>query len=174
MKLYQKIDIDNFDTIVNKIKLYLEQKQLIDTDLVGYIPLKLLDMLVCCPELTKSLSKLGFTIQGYAIYRTEPNTNTPVHVDNTTEYTSRINIPILNCDTSSTVFYDADISELKDQKSLNIKYIECINEVEIDRVTIDKATILRINKPHQVIMDMSRSPRICLTVRVLPDPITTV
>jgi hypothetical protein len=174
MNLYQKIDIDNLDIIIDKIKSYLDREQLIDTYLVGYIPLKLLDMLSCCPELVKSLGKLGFTIRSFAIYRTVPETNTPIHIDNTIEYTSRINIPILNCDTSSTVFYDADVLELRDQHSLNIKYIQCINAVEIDRVTIDKATILRINKPHQVLMDINRSPRICLTISVLPDPITTI
>ena len=53
----------------------------------------------------------------------------------------------------------------------NTKYIKCVNSTEIDRVTIDRPTILRINTPHRVEMSETYSPRICLTIRCNPDPV---
>lgn len=169
MKLYQPINIDNCDVIVSKVKTYLEKKELIDTEYTGYIPLNKNELIASCPELVRSLSKVGLTIVGSAIYRTTNNNQSPVHIDHTI-YKCRLNIPIINCEYSSTVFYNADIENTSVQPWDNTKYIKCINAVEIDRVTIDRPTILRINTPHRVEMDLNKSPRICLTIRCDPDP----
>ena len=171
MKLYQFIDIDNQDIIISKIKLYLESKGLINTTRAGYIPLNTGELISFCPELFNSFIKLGLTINGCAVYRTTNNTQSPVHIDNAT-CQCRVNIPIMNCEYSSTVYYNADIKDVRKQDYNEIKYIECTNAVEIDRVTINSTIILRINAPHQVIMDETKSPRICLTVRCNPDPVT--
>lgn len=176
MKLYHKFDIADFDTIVEKLKSYLVSEGLVENSKNGYIPLDLVEVKTICPELISVLKDMNFIVLGVAIYKTSAEEILPpVHIDNVPNnaYSSRVNIPIMNCETSSTVFYDADILEARTQDE-HIKYIQCVNEVEIDRVTIDKPTILVINKPHQVLMDLTRSPRICLTVRVYPDPITTV
>jgi len=77
----------------------------------------------------------------------------------------------MNCQYSSTVFYQAEIEQVKQQENFDLKYIQCINAVEVDRVTVDQPTILRIDHPHQVIMDEGKFPRICLTVGCYPDPV---
>jgi hypothetical protein len=171
MKLYQPINIDNYDVIVSKVKSYLEKKELINTEYAGYIPLDRDELINSCPELARSLFKFGLFIAGSAIYRTTNNTQSPVHIDYVT-YECRVNIPIINCEYSSTVFYNADIENTLIQPWDDTKYIKCINAVEIDRVTIDRPIILRINTPHRVEMDTDKSPRICLTVRCNPDPVT--
>lgn len=171
MKLYQPINIDNYDIIVSKVKNYLEKKELINTEYAGYIPLNKNELISSCPELVRSLFKFGLFIVGFAIYRTTNNTQSPVHIDHVT-YECRVNIPIMNCEYSSTVFYKADIENTLVQPWDDTKYIKCINAVEIDRVTIDRPIILRINTPHRVEMDSSKSPRICLTIRCSPDPVT--
>jgi hypothetical protein len=171
MKLYQSIDLDHCDIIISKVKDYLEKKELINTSYTGYILLDKNELVKSCPELARSLLKVGLTILGSAIYRTTNNTQSLVHIDNVT-YECRVNIPIMNCEYSSTVFYNADIENTLVQPWSNIKYIKCINAVEIDRVTIDRPTILRINTPHRVEMDTNKSPRICLTIRCSPDPET--
>lgn len=172
MKLYHKFDIDNLDIIQSKIKSYLKDNNFIDTDANGFIPLNLDDIKDACPELLQHLSSMNFNVISVAIYKTTSTMPAPpIHVD-AAPYLSRINIPIMNCETSSTVFYKADILETKTQHTgPKVQYVECINAVEIDRVTIDKPTILVIRQPHQVIMDLTKSPRICLTIRVDPDPI---
>ena len=170
MKLYQFIDIDNYDNIVSKVKNHLEKKELINSKYAGYIPIDKNELIEICPELISSFFKLGLTIIGSAIYRTTDNTQSLVHIDYT-PYKCRINIPIINCEYSSTVYYKADVKEVRHQEHSNVNYIECINAVEIDRVTINNPIILRINTPHRVIMDETRSPRICLTIRCDPDPV---
>ena len=169
MKLHQRIDIDNLDTIIPKIKTYLERKNLINTSEVGYILLSKNELILYCPELFRSFLKIGLSISSVAIYRTTKNGQSAVHIDNT-PYQCRINIPIMNCEYSSTVFYTADDDEIQQQNYNKLTFMKCKNPVEIDRITIDSPTILRVNVPHQVIMDETRSPRICLTVRCEPDP----
>jgi hypothetical protein len=170
MKLYQFIVIDDYNIIVSKVKNYLEKKELINTEYAGYIPLNKNELINSCPELVRSLLKFDLFIDGAAIYRTTNNTQSPVHIDHVT-YKCRVNIPIMNCEYSSTVFYNADIENTLVQPWDDTKYIKCINAVEIDRVTIDRPMILRINTPHRVEMDTSKSPRICLTIRCSPDPV---
>ena len=170
MKLYQFIVIYNYNIIVSKFKNYLEKKELINSKHTGYIPIDKNELIKICPELVSSFFNLGLTIVGSAIYRTTGNTQSPVHIDYA-PYKCRINIPIINCEYSSTVYYKADIKEIRHQDHSKVNYIECINAVEFDRVTINNPTILRIDTPHRVIMDEDRSPRICLTIRCNPDPI---
>ena len=170
MKLYQSIDLDHCDIIISKVKDYLEKKELINTSYTGYILLDKNELVKSCPELARSLLKVGLTILGSAIYRTTNNTQSLVHIDNVT-YKCRVNIPIMNCEYSSTVYYNADIGNTEVQSWNNTKYIKCVNSTEIDRVTIDRPTILRINTPHRVEMSETYSPRICLTIRCNPDPV---
>jgi hypothetical protein len=171
MKFYKKLDIDDYDTIVSKIQTYLVLKGLVDTSHTGYIPLKSVELIIACPELSQSLLKLGLTILSCAIYRTTNNNNqSPVHVDFAT-YSCRLNIPIMNCEYSSTVYYTGDKVDIKQQDYNEVKYIEYTNAIEIDRVTVDTATVLRIDYPHQVLTDETKTPRICLTIRCNPDPV---
>ena len=170
MEYYKKINIDWYDDIVSKITTYLKSKGFIDNACTGFVPLDTAEVIANCPELEFSLSKIGLSIRSIGIYSTTPNSRAPIHIDHTI-YKSRLNIPILNCQYSSTVFYTAEIEQVKQQRNNNLKYIQCINAVEVDRVTVDQPTILRIDHPHQVIMDETRSPRICLTVGCYPDPV---
>jgi hypothetical protein len=171
MEYYKKINIEKYDVIVSKIKLYLESKELVDTVHTGFIPLHPSEVIRNCLELQFSLNSIGLKIKSIGIYRTTRNNQSPVHIDHT-PYKSRLNIPIMNCQGSSTVFYEAEIEQVKQQNNFDIKYIRCVNAVEVDRVTVDQPTILRIDHPHQVIMDETRSPRICLTVGCDLDPMS--
>jgi hypothetical protein len=171
MKLYQQIDLDNYDIIVSKVSAYLERKSLIDTTYTGYIPLDKNELVSNCPELVRSLFIMGLKIIGAAIYRTTNNSQSPIHIDYVT-YQCRINIPIIGCEQSNTVYYIADIDNTLNQPWDETKYVKCINAVEIDRVTVNRPTILRVNAPHRVEMNESNSLRICLTIRCDPDPVT--
>ena len=166
---YKRIKIANLDIIVSKIKSFLEKENFINSTDKGYIPLEKISILLNCPEIFQSFSQLGFEIKGFAIYKTFKN-DTPVHVDQST-YKARINIPILNCVGTHTIFYKADTVLPIQQDYKNLELIPCINEIEVDRITIDQPTVIRIDRPHRVLMNEQASPRICLTVRCEPDPI---
>lgn len=171
MEYYKKINIDKYGIIVSKIKLYLESKELVNTAHTGFIPLHPPEVIKSCSELQFSLDSVGLKIKSIGLYRTTRNSQSPVHIDHT-PYKSRLNIPIMNCEYSSTVFYNAEIEQVKQQENFHLKYIQCVNAVEVDRVTVDQPTILRIDHPHQVVMDETRSPRICLTIGCDLDPMT--
>lgn len=171
MEYYKKINIDKYDVIVSKIKLYLESKELVNTIHAGFVQLQISEVVRNCVELPVSLRTVGLKIKSIGIYHTTHNNQSPIHIDHTV-YKSRLNIPIMNCEYSSTVFYNAEIEQINQQKNSDIKYIRCVNAVEVDRVTVDQPTILRIDHPHQVVMDESKSPRICLTIGCDLDPMT--
>ena len=171
MKYYKKINIQNQEIIIEKIKSFLYQKNYIELDLAGFIPLNFSEVIDHCPELINSFLNKKLKITAVSLYKTFNNVTTPVHIDNVKNYYKcRINIPILNCEGTHTVFYKATPINLVDQGHSNISLIRCTNEVEVDRVTIDQPTIIRVDQPHRVIMDEQRSPRIALTVRCDPDP----
>jgi hypothetical protein len=171
MEYYKKINISQYDVIVPRIQSYLENKDMINSAPAGFLPCNAKEIIEYCPQLYFSLIEVGLQIKTIGIYRTTLNSQAPIHIDHT-PYKSRLNIPIMNCQYSSTVFYQADVEEVKQQKNDNLKYIQCVNAIEIDRVTVDQPTILRIDHPHQVIMDEDKFPRICLTVGCYPDPMT--
>lgn len=170
MQYYKKINIQNQETIIEKIKFFLHQKNHIESNISGFIPLNFTEVINHCPELFVSLLNKKLKIISVSLYKTINNSN-PVHIDNVKNYYKcRINIPILNCLGTHTVFYKATPISLVDQGHNNVSLIRCIDEVEVDRVTIDQPTIIRVDQPHKVIMDEQHSPRICLTVRCDPDP----
>jgi hypothetical protein len=170
MQYYKKINIQYQETIIEKIKIFLYQKNYVETDTYGFTPLNFSEVVNYCPELFVSLLSHKLKIISVSLYKSL-NNNNPIHIDNVKNYYKcRINIPILNCQGTHTVFYKATPINLIDQGHNNISLIRCIDEVEVDRVTIDQPTIIRVDQPHKVIMDEQHSPRICLTVRCDPDP----
>jgi len=171
MVYYKKISILNEKIIREKLNLFLDKNNYIQSQDYGFIPLNLLDVVKFCPELIFSLLNKGLKIKAISIYKTF-NNNTIVHIDDVKNlYKSRLNIPILNCENTHTIFYDAVPMPPVEQKHKNLKLIPCFNEIEVDRVTIDQPTIIRVDQPHRVLMDEKYFPRICLTVKCDPDPI---
>lgn len=167
---YKKIIIDDYEEIVESVKTFLTENGYVTSESFGYIPLPAAKMLAYCPKLELSFRSLGLEIKSIAIFKSISRMPTRIHVD-TVEQQSRINIPILNCENSHTVFYKATVLESIPQPYKGIKYNPCVDAVEMDRTTIDQPTIIRVDQPHQVLMDKFNSPRICLTVGTTPDPI---
>lgn len=75
---------------------------------------------------------------------------------------TRINIPIFNCEKSRTIWWKPH-KEKEPQQKMFRTYLpeECD---KIAEVTLDKATLLRVDIPHQVINDGWRMPRMAATI----------
>jgi hypothetical protein len=82
------------------------------------------------------------------------------------ETTNAINIPLLNCDGSTTLFY-----KLKDEKASDVYYSvnDCNghskeNSEEVYRFELNKPAVIRINIPHAV-WNPNIEPRVVATFR---------
>jgi len=82
------------------------------------------------------------------------------------ETTNAINIPLLNCDGSTTLFY-----KLKDERAEDVYYkvIDCgghskNNTEEAYRFELNKPAVIRINVPHAV-WNPNEGPRVVATFR---------
>jgi hypothetical protein len=75
---------------------------------------------------------------------------------------SRINIPIFNCEKSKTIWWKPH-KEKESQQNVFRTYLpeECDKIAEL---TLNKATLLRVDIPHQVINDGWRMPRLAATI----------
>ena len=75
---------------------------------------------------------------------------------------TRINIPINNCEKSRTIWW----KPWKEKKMKRMKF-RTYNSWQCDKIaelTLTKATLLRVDIPHQVINDGWRFPRIAATI----------
>lgn len=84
----------------------------------------------------------------------------------------RINLPILNCDDTKTVFYTANKWEPVTITEPTVYSYHKLENLKIaDSVEITKPTALRTQEIHNVISFNKNKPRITLTCYFDPDPI---
>ena len=171
MLYFKEIDIDFYNEIVEKsIEYVLTQPFLTDKKQNSFFKLDLQSYFKHCPEALVSFTNLGLTPTMVAVYYTVEDSDSPIHIDYPVP-DSRINIPLLNCDSSATVFYESPVTQrVAQENGLNLYLCDPATAVEVARITIKKATVIRVNKPHKVHMFKEGIPRICLTVRFEQDP----
>ena len=75
---------------------------------------------------------------------------------------TRINIPIFNCEKSRTIWWQPHKEKEPEQKKFRTYLPEECDKIA--EVTLDKATLLRVDIPHQVINDGWRMPRMAATI----------
>lgn len=122
--------------------------------------------------LKRMFAPLNITPKKYSLIHATPQTFN-IHAD-AVEENVRINIPILNCEYSSTFFYRVK-SDKAHKALVNPKYIMTHNkrahvsfsqsDVElVDAVKLTKPTLMRIREPHAVGVKKGHHPRVSLTV----------
>lgn len=169
---YKKFNINELDIIISKTLEFLKNDtEILVNNFRGFYPLDNQKFLDFCPEIQKSLTESGFNPVRFNLYKTIKNGDSQVHID-TTAYNCRINIPILNCEDTHTVFYEAEPLKQVVQEN-KLPFILCNQEtaIEVERFTLDSPTVLRTDVPHKVIMNDNKTPRISLTIRCIPDPV---
>jgi hypothetical protein len=99
-----------------------------------------------------------------------------IHIDNYKykNVNARINIPILNTQNTFTRFYTGGIFASVTNPLTNITALRLtdFNGLKlVDKVEIDKPTVMRVNEPHDILKLNSEIPRITLTLGFDKDPV---
>jgi hypothetical protein len=127
-----------------------------------------------CPKLDLGFSRYNLNCTFAVAYIMYNNSHTSIHVDAYSYGEARVNLPILNVTGTFTRFFSGGefkevvnpTTGIRAHKLSNLKNFRLEDKVEIDQ-----PTVIRVNEPHDVIMDMKNSPRITLTLGFDKDPV---
>ena len=171
MKYWQRIKIEYEKEIRERtLELITKHSNILDQSQFkgSFIPMP--------PEFVKFNTAINRAFESYGrecveagVYLMWNNLDAIPHIDYQNAI-ARVNIPLLNCEGASTIFYD-NVQTKTLLLPTGAPYHAVINTDyrEIDRVEIDSPTILRISAPHSVIMNEARAPRLTLTLMLTPD-----
>lgn len=109
--------------------------------------------------------KYPFLSDVYNIYSTRQSIPTPIHVDK--NRSCALNIPILNTDRSSTIFYQADVNGYEDIPE-RVYYLIKSEPNEVFRFTIDRPTLINTKVPHGVLGSGDKT-RIIMSWSIFPE-----
>jgi hypothetical protein len=177
MKYYKKIEIDFYNEVVSDTLNYLKnQKPDIYNRKINatYYILDINEFKEFCPKLDLAFSRYGIVCDFAVAFVMKTNSNSPLHIDNYSKGDARINLPILNTKGTHTRFYTGGtfreiVNPITKVPALSLKNIDGLKRV--DSVEIDQATVIRVNEPHDILMDTNNSPRITLTLGFDKDPV---
>jgi hypothetical protein len=172
MQYYKKIEVDYYDTIIEKTLDFIKTKtdHLDKSKYKGpFINLPHWDFIKHVPEIDWAFRKYGLFFEDANIFLMWDNRDCLPHKDYT-DSIARVNFPILNCQGTRTVFYN----NLKSKRLIlptGAPFYMTMNKdyVEVDSVEMTQATIVRISEGHSVIMNEEQFPRITLTLSFTPD-----
>jgi hypothetical protein len=176
MKYWNYVDIPDWEKLRNQIvefkKVYPKSEELSECwQCYFYDTLK-----KELPDLVAAFATLGLTPRQMILFDNAPNDLEDknhktknavfVHIDardderDETDFdpTNAINIPLMNCESSHTLFFEIDLPEGRHPDDIHVyypEYYQCggmdLNIVkEVDRFTLDKPAVLRVNVPHGV------------------------
>jgi hypothetical protein len=175
--LYKKVNIPNLVTIQQEL-LAVSTTVIKDVDNLTpdfhYIPRTDIENLL--PKTQKYLDQLGLLDRWkyLALITGNQGTSLPIHVD-TIDWTTRsygLNIPVLNCASSFTVFYRAEIDRPTQDDPADPRasafYCKEDTAVEIDRIEAINPCWVNICIPHCPIVN-HQLPRILASLRFSPE-----
>ena len=172
MKYWARIEADNVEVIQAKTLQFLIDNR--DKLKSTFCPLLFQDYIRAVPEILTAFSKNNIKPIAAAVYVMHKNTDVSPHKD-VTRAIGRINIPIVNCDNTWTLFYKLKEGAEGEKVTLlpsGVPYrsFDITDVEEVDRVSITEPTIIRPQEIHSVIMNEEATPRITLTLTCSPDP----
>jgi hypothetical protein len=176
MRYYKKIDIDYYDEIINDTLIYLkEQKPDIYNRIIPatYYVLDLEEFKRYCPKLDLAFAKYNLTCNYAVAFVMRDTSDVKVHIDTYWD-SARINLPILNTQNTFTRFFEGGkFSEVTNPlTNITALRLSSVTGLKIvDKVEIDKATVMRVNVPHDILKLNKEIPRITLTLGFDKDPV---
>jgi hypothetical protein len=176
MNYYKKIEIDYFDEIVSDTLIYLkEQKPDIYNKRISatYYVLDLNEFKKHCPKLDLGFAKYDLICNFAVAFVMHKTSDVKLHIDSYSMGKARINLPILNTHNTFTRFYTGGVFTPWTNPLTNITSfgLTGINGLKlVDKVEIDKATVMLVNEPHDILKLNSEIPRITLTLGFNKDP----
>lgn len=176
MQYFKKIEIDFFEEIVAGTLSFLKTvvpniyNREYDTT---YYPLDLEKLLEFCPELKTAFDRYSLTCTFAVAYVMYNNNHSIIHIDKFI-HDARINIPIINCKGTKTMFFSGGEYELihNPRTQTNAKKLKSSTNLKlVDSIEIDSPVVIRVNEPHTVIMNVNNAPRITLSLGFDKDPV---
>jgi hypothetical protein len=176
MNYYKKIDIDFYDDIVADTLTYLkEQKPDIYNKKIAatYYVLELDEFKKHCPKLDLGFAKYDLICNFAVAFVMHKTSDVKLHIDRYNMGKARINLPILNTHNTFTRFYTGGTftkvtNPLTNITALRLTGIDGLTLV--DKVEIDKTTVMLVTEPHDILKLNSEIPRITLTLGFDKDP----
>jgi hypothetical protein len=168
MLLYKKLkNFPLYKEIQDKTLLFIKQYDFIyNRSIATLMPLHQFGIFEEIPEIKESFSLLGLTPTFIAVHNINKQSDSAPHYDRVQPWV-RINIPLINCEQSETIFYeDYEKSRIfLNPHNGTTAYIMENESVltKIDSVVLDSPTILRVSALHSVKIGPN-TPRMSLTV----------
>jgi hypothetical protein len=176
MIYWKNVDIGDYQLYASKMMQYISGQ--IDLNTCRFWnPLDKNDVALHIPELISGLSYYG-DVKEMSILVLRENQQSSLHIDHTAGLNhgvkARINLPILNCEGSTTAFYDLQpgyaenyITNAGGTKTWPQDYRYKLRPAST--VELNSPTILRTSAPHTVFCNTGKFPRISLTVSMVND-----
>jgi hypothetical protein len=168
MLLYKKLkNFPLYNEIREKTISFIKQYDFIyNRSIATLMPLQQFEIFEKVPEIKQAFNQIGLNPVFAAVHTMRLQEDSAPHHDRVQPLV-RINIPLINCETSETIFYE-DYEKSKifiNPHNGTTAYIMEDESVltKVDSVVLDYATILRVSALHSVRIG-SGSPRISLTV----------
>jgi hypothetical protein len=109
--VWKHVPLQNWEIISEKIKNYIFNETDIMSRGLFWNDLDFERLNQCVPELKEEFKKINLELNGcYAVVSWNAE-SIDIHSDLADTNSTRINLPILNCEGTSTVFYKADVNE---------------------------------------------------------------
>jgi hypothetical protein len=177
MIYYKKIEILNYDIIVQKSLDYVKSVPFIYERQLTGPTYRAPEFLSKCPEINESFKEFNLECTHTSFYVMYNNNHSVIHRDTAPNSNiARINLPILNCRGSSTVYYTGGnyVRSVTPGNNTTSYFPDGTDDEsikEVDRVEIDRATVLNVVEPHRVFIgEGMQVPRITLTLSFSTDP----
>lgn len=161
MAYYKHLDLD-YEPVVKKLRSYTLDN--IDQMQRFWNPLDTTEILSRFPEIQKMFDPLNITIKMIALINARPGHN-QIHRDNSKENV-RINLPVLNCEHSTTIFYRSDDEGVPSVTSNGRPFLD-LNTCKFEFVEsfcLDRPAAINVNEPHQLVIEQRYLPRVAWTV----------
>jgi hypothetical protein len=171
MKYYKYLDLD-CSTVSTKLAQYVYENSaliLSNQKNSAWNPANKEDVLAKVPELGELFKPLNITIKYLAFFITDLPINA-IHIDDT-QSNCRINIPVLNCEKSETIFFTTTEEPVmaKQKNGLSFLMLNPLACTQVDKFELTRPVVFRNNQPHQVVSFNEVQPRIACTIGFYED-----
>lgn len=163
MKYFKYLDL-NFQPASNKLREYLIKENKIDDIKSSWRYLDTDNILKEIPELTEIFLPFNIDIATVGIFVSYMKEGS-IHIDNV-NFPCRINFPVLNCEDTVTNFFKTTTPPIVRKQVNGLLFHQYNSEsCELaDQMYLTQATVMRVQEPHQVVMNHDRYPRVSCTI----------
>jgi len=171
-KFYKPLPFSNFDSITDKIKVFIRDQS--EQKTISY-KIDVQELLYQIPDLKTQIEQYNFSdIDVARILITSPDSTLRLHNDGNNENPKflALNWPLLNCANTVMRWFDAKIlTKNYEEEGYGIfDLYDRANSTLLDQFEIVTPTIVNIQRPHDVVNN-NPTTRIMLSLRFKEEPI---